>query len=35
MEEELIRFKEIRGSHTGANMAGIINEVLARYRIQN
>ena len=35
MEEMLIGFEEIRGSHTGANMAGIINEVLARYRIQD
>jgi len=30
----LIEFEEIRGSHTGANMAGIINDVLARYGIQ-
>ena len=35
MEEVLIGFKEIRGSHTGANMAGIINDVLARYAIKN
>ena len=35
MEEVLIGFKEIRGSHTGANMAGIINDVLARYGIQD
>jgi len=35
MEEVLIGFEEIRGSHTGANMAGIINDVLARYRIQD
>jgi len=35
MEEVLIAFEEIRGSHTGANMAGIINDVLARYRIQD
>ena len=35
MEEVLIGFKEIRGAHTGANMAGIINDVLARYRIQD
>jgi len=35
MEEVLIGFKEIRGSHTGANMAGIINYVLARYGIQD
>ena len=35
MEEVLIGFEEIGGSHTGANMAGIINDVLARYRIQD
>jgi len=35
MEEVLIEFEEIRGSHTGANMAGIINDVLARYGIQD
>jgi len=35
IEEVLIGFEEIRGSHTGANMAGIINDVLARYRIQD
>jgi len=35
MEEVLIGFQEIRGSHTGANMAGIINDVLARYGIQD
>jgi len=35
MEEVLIVFEEIRGSHTGANMAGIINDVLARYGIQD
>jgi len=35
MEEVLIGFEEIRGSHTGANMAGIINDVLARYGIQD
>jgi len=35
MEEVLIGFEEIRGSHTGANMAGIINDVLARYWIQD
>jgi len=28
-------FEEIRASHTGANMAGIINNVLARYGIQD
>ena len=35
MEEVLIGLEEIRGSHTGANMAGIINDVLARYGIQD
>jgi len=35
MEEVLIGFEEIRGSHTGANMAGIINNVIARYGIQD
>jgi len=35
VEEVLIGFEEIRGSHTGANMAGIIHDVLARYRIQH
>ena len=35
MEEVLIGFDEIRGSHTGANMAGIINDVQARYGIQD
>jgi len=35
MEEVLIGYKEITGSHTGANMAGIINDVLARYGIQD
>ena len=35
LEEMLIGFEEIRGSHTGANMAGIINHVLARYRIHD
>jgi len=35
MEEVLIGFEEIRGSHTGANMAGLINDVLARYGIQD
>jgi len=35
MEEVLIGFEEIRGSHTGANMAGIINHVLPRYTIQD
>jgi len=33
MEEVLIGFEEIRGSHTRAKMAGIINDVLARYGI--
>jgi len=31
----LIGFEEIRGSHMGANMAWIINNVVARYRIQD
>jgi len=35
MEEVLIVFEEIRGFHAPANMAGIINDVLARYRIQD
>jgi len=35
IEEVLIGFKEIRGSHTGANLAGIINDVQARYEIHN
>ena len=35
MEEVLIGFEEMKGSHTGVNMAGIINEVLARYGIQH
>jgi len=35
MEEVLIGFEEIRASHMGANMAGIINDVLARYGIQD
>ena len=35
MEEVLIGFAEIWGSHTGATMAGIINDVLARYAIQD
>ena len=35
MEEVLIGFQEIRGSHTGANMAGIFTDVLARYGIQD
>jgi len=35
MEEVLIGFEEIKGSHTGANMAEIINGVLAKYGIQD
>ena len=35
MEEVLIGFEEIKGSHTGVNMAGIINEVRVRYGIQH
>jgi len=35
IEEVLIGFEEIMGSHTGANMAGIINDLLARYGIQD
>ena len=35
LEEVLIGFEEIKGSHTGANMAGIINDVLAKYGIQD
>ena len=35
MEEVLIGSKEIRGSHPGANMAGIINDILARKGIQD
>jgi len=35
MGEVRIWFEEIRGSHTGANMAVIINDVLARYGIQD
>ena len=31
----LIGFEEIWGSHTGANTAGIINHVVARYGIQD
>jgi len=34
-EEVLIGFEEIWGSHTGANTAGIINHVVARYGIQD
>jgi len=35
MEEVLMGFEEIRGSHTGPNMAGMINDVLSRYGIQD
>jgi len=35
MEEVLLGFEQIRGSHTGANMAGMINDVLARYGIHD
>jgi len=35
IEEVLIGLEAIRGSHTGANMAGIIYDVLARYGIQD
>jgi len=35
MEEVLIGLEEIRGSHTRANMAAIINDILARYGIQD
>jgi len=35
IEEVLIGFEEIRGSHMGTNMAGIINDVVARYGIQD
>jgi len=35
MEEMLIGFEEISGSHTGASIAAIINNVLARYRIHD
>jgi len=35
MEEVVIGFEAISGSHPGANMAGIINDVLARYEIQD
>jgi len=35
IEEGLIAFEEIRGSHTETNMTGIINDVLARYGIQD
>ena len=30
IEEVLIGFEEVRGCHTGANIAGIIKDVLAR-----
>jgi len=35
IQEVLIGFKEIWGSHMGANMAGIINDVLGRYGLQD
>jgi len=35
MDDVLIGFEEIRGSHKGANMAGIINDVLARHGIKD
>jgi len=35
IEDVLIGFDEIKGSHTGANMGGIINDILARYGIQD
>ena len=35
MEEVLLGFEEIKGSHTGTNMAGIINGVLDKYGIQD
>jgi len=35
MEEMLMWFEEIRGSHTEGNIAGIINAVLATYKIQD
>jgi len=35
IEKLQIGFEEIRSSHTGANIAGIINDVLARYQIQD
>ena len=35
MEEVLIGFEEIKGPHTGVNMARIINEVLTEYDIQD
>jgi len=35
IEEVLIGFEDIRGSHTETNMTGIINDVLARYGIQD
>jgi len=35
MEEVLIGLEEIKGWHTGANMTEIINEVLAKYGIQD
>ena len=35
MEKVLIGFEEIKGPHTGVNMARIINEVLTEYDIQD
>jgi len=35
IKEVLIGFEEMRGSRTGSNMAGIINDVLATYRIED
>jgi len=35
MEEVLIGLEDIRGAHTGSNMAGIINDILGRYGIQD
>jgi len=35
MEEVLIGFEGIKGYNTGANMAEIINGVLAKYGIQD
>ena len=35
MEEVLLGFEEIKGSHTGTNMARIIDGVLDKYGIQN
>jgi hypothetical protein len=35
LKEVLIGFEEIHGSHTGANMAGIIERILRRYKIED